>query len=308
MSVSVNANQDSKYLTLNDLQRTGLAKGEATFADYFKQLKLNKDGTVNEAGVKLLSELGGDKDIQNEVAELYKERSNVSIDKLQKLLADKGIKVSSEWVTGVNHMADQKAVGVGNEQVSNGLTVITFEKDGKTFKVADANGNAALESEELMFNEILSGVNSDLSAMANGSTKAVESTENKVDIKSALKDLEDRTEKKTQKENNSTEESEIDGNMNLSSMLSLYDSADSASKEKIQQEILSITGYASIDVLRSVVNQKNKWVEEHTKDSKTDWTGFENTMIRPDSVYTNLLNKNSGCATEKDIKEYLSLN
>jgi hypothetical protein len=199
-----------------------------------------------QKGQELINSLGGDKDIQNEVAELYKERSVINIDKLKSLLESKGIKVSTEWVNGVNHMADQKAVGIGNTQVSDGLTVITFEKDGKTFKVADANGNAALESEELLFNEILSGVNSDLSAMVKADSK-LESTEDVLEFKSKSDNSDNSTKNKANKE------SEISSSMDYASMLSLYDEAAGNKQQEIADKILSSTGY-DVETLRRLVS------------------------------------------------------
>lgn len=156
---------NSQNVKLSDLKRTHLSAGEADFQTYFNTLMSTAKGK------ELVKSLGGDKNIQNVVAQLYKENNVLSFDALENssYLRSAGIKVSASWVSGVDHMADEKATGNSKQISHSGITVITFtDASGKTFKVADANGNAALESEELMFNDILGGISSDLGAQANG--------------------------------------------------------------------------------------------------------------------------------------------
>lgn len=145
-------------LKAQGLKTTSLSNGEANFADYFKAL--NPD---------IVKTLGGDNSVRNQVAQLFKSRNVISTDKLIAECKKLGINVKSEWRSDTKHLVDEKA-GVGKGVMANGLTILTFEKDGKTFKVADANGNGALESEELMFNDMLSGISSDIGAMAGGAT------------------------------------------------------------------------------------------------------------------------------------------
>jgi len=211
--LSVNVSYDSKMQALKaaGLKTTGLNNGEANFADYFKALQSTQEGKA------LLASLGGDEELQMEVAELYTQRNVYDFETLKSKLASKGITVSEEWVSGVDHMIDQKFVGTGVEQHAKGLTVITFEKNGKTFKVADANGNAALETEELMFNDILGDINSDLSALANGSnTSSTNSADSKVKVnildpfssKDSQEDENVTNETNSKKPNNQTEQEE----------------------------------------------------------------------------------------------------
>lgn len=89
-------------------------------------------------------------------------RATVNINELQGILSSKGITVSTEYVSA-QYRVDEFAVG-GDGYVTNGaITVMTFkDANGGEIKIADANGNAALETDELFMNEILGGITTDI--------------------------------------------------------------------------------------------------------------------------------------------------
>ena len=102
--------------------------------------------------------------MQQTIAEaLYGSGSaTVNINELQGILSSKGITVSTEYVSA-QYRVDEFAVG-GDGYVTNGaITVMTFkDANGGEIKIADANGNAALETDELFMNEILGGITTDI--------------------------------------------------------------------------------------------------------------------------------------------------
>lgn len=148
-------------LKAQGLKETNLGEDEANFAKYFNALDPN-----------IVKTLGGDNSVRNKVAELFKRsnRSNIDIDKLMADCKASGINVKRDWISDTKHLADEKSAG--KDHMAGGLTILTFEYGGKTFKVADANGNGVLETEELMFNDMLGGITSDLGAMAGGATSS----------------------------------------------------------------------------------------------------------------------------------------
>ena len=89
-------------------------------------------------------------------------RATVNINELQGILSSKVITVSTEYVSA-QYRVDEFAVG-GDGYVTNGaITVMTFkDANGGEIKIADANGNAALETDELFMNEILGGITTDI--------------------------------------------------------------------------------------------------------------------------------------------------
>lgn len=94
-------------------------------------------------------------------------KATANINELQGLLAGTGITVSTEYVQA-QYRIDEFAVG-GQGKVTNGaITVMTFkDANGGEIKIADANGNAALETDELFMNEILGGITADIGNMGN---------------------------------------------------------------------------------------------------------------------------------------------
>ena len=66
---------------------------------------------------------------------------------------------------GTSYIADNKADGHYDKDITNGaigVLTITDPSTGGEIKIADANGNGAIESEELFMNEILEGVSANI--------------------------------------------------------------------------------------------------------------------------------------------------
>ena len=127
-----------------------------------------------------------DLEMQQTIAEaLYgRGKATVNINELQGILKSKGITVSTEYVSA-QYRIDEFAVG-GEGYVTNGaITVMTFkDANGGKIKIADANGNAALETDELFMNEILGGITTDIGNM---STELV-TTPNIIDTNNPLQE------------------------------------------------------------------------------------------------------------------------
>ena len=148
-----------KLLNDNGIKTTGLKPSEINFEQYLGALSASVRNDLAEHY---------DAGIQSDVAQLFKISNTVQIadfknpnSAISKYLKSKGIQVDVSWCGDTGHISDAKAAGGGN-YTKSGVSIITFKKDGKEFKVADANGNAALESEEVMYNQILGDINSDL--------------------------------------------------------------------------------------------------------------------------------------------------
>lgn len=134
---------------------------EATFEDYGNALSA-------EAQKMILDSFDSKEDyaLQAKVGSFFKTKSNCTISELQRFCKDNGIEMKRiDAPKGSKHMADEKATGHGSRQMANGLNLyeISDGKGGK-FIIADANGNAAIETEEIFMNEILSGISSDIAA------------------------------------------------------------------------------------------------------------------------------------------------
>ena len=133
--------------------------GYENFRKYFNDLSPN---IVQDCLSTFVSQ--ADLAMQQTIAEaLYGSgRATVNINELQGILSSKGITVSTEYVSA-QYRVDEFAVG-GDGYVTNGaITVMTFkDANGGEIKIADANGNAALETDELFMNEILGGITTDI--------------------------------------------------------------------------------------------------------------------------------------------------
>ena len=141
-------------------------------------------------------------------------RATVNINELQGILSSKGITVSTEYVSA-QYRVDEFAVG-GDGYVTNGaITVMTFkDANGGEIKIADANGNAALETDELFMNEILGGITTDIGNMGTAPVGGLEEEEDplKQKMDELLKDItsHDSSKTNTNKENNdNTQETEF---------------------------------------------------------------------------------------------------
>ena len=112
-------------------------------------------------------------------------KDSVTFKEMKKNLGNLGISVSIEYVDTQYRVDEFKQKG---DYITNGsIALITFkDANGGEFTVADANGNAALETDELFMNEILGGVSTDIANM--GATNTVGTIETK-DISADLYEM-----------------------------------------------------------------------------------------------------------------------
>lgn len=141
---------------------TGLSGNEANFADYGNALSNDIKSKIAQNG-----QTQADKDLQAFVASLFGKKSNLKSNDLMSMCRSKGLKVSSSYQK-TTYIVDEKQTGKkGQKKVITGsinIITITDPKTGGKLVIADANGNAAIEIEEVFMNEILSGVTSDIRA------------------------------------------------------------------------------------------------------------------------------------------------
>ncbi len=137
--------------------KTTIVNGEADFSQYGAALS----DELKEA-VKIETE--DELKIQEELAGLFQGKNvyqtNDFIAEAQAL----GYEVSSDW-TQTTYIPDNKADGHYDTDVTNGAVNVLTIKDPQTgaeIKIVDANGNGAIESEELFMNQILEEVSINL--------------------------------------------------------------------------------------------------------------------------------------------------
>ena len=172
-----NYNEWVASLNARGIKTTHLGKGEANFADYTNALSDNLKQEIIAS-----FDTDADYDLQSKLASLLGGKNLMQSRDIGKILQGSGISYSVQYVKTA-YIPDNKADGHYDKNVTNGsIAVYTFkDANGGEIKIADANGNGALESEELFMNEILSGVVSDIQAGGFGSANnagAVQTTQN----------------------------------------------------------------------------------------------------------------------------------
>lgn len=173
-----NYNEWVASLNARGIKTTRLGKGEANFADYTKALS---DNLKQEIAASF--DNAADYDLQSKLASLLGGKNLMQSKDIKKLLNGTGISYSVRYVK-TSYIVDNKADGHYDKDIKNGSVAVYTFKDSKggEIKIADANGNGALESEELFMNEILSGVVSDIKTGSSGGASAnnanVQATQN----------------------------------------------------------------------------------------------------------------------------------
>lgn len=150
---------------------TGLSSGEANFADYGHALNDDLKNQISQNG-----KTQADKDLLALVASLFGGKSVMQYSDFINVLKSKGLNVSVEYVS-TSYIVDEKQSGTkGAKNVTRGSIAVYQISDGKGGKltIADANGNAAIEIEEVFMNEILSGVASDIKGDGSGTGMSAE--------------------------------------------------------------------------------------------------------------------------------------
>lgn len=159
-SVSGATDYNSWVQSLNQrgIKTTSLGKGEANFSDYSNALS---ESLKQEIVASFDNQ--ADYDLQSKLASLYSSKSVMQSGDIVSTAKANGINVKVEYVP-TSYIVDNKQDGHYDKDVTKGSIAVYTFSDGKggEIKIADANGNGALETEELFMNEILSGVVSDI--------------------------------------------------------------------------------------------------------------------------------------------------
>lgn len=163
MSVTVKQTNEEYIQSLKDrgLKTTRTGAKEADFVDYGNALGANVQKTVMDSFDK-----EQDYALQAKIAAGWKNSNVKSAADVQAFCKANGIEVKINYEK-TQYIVDNKKGGKyanNTKNATNGSIAIYTFSDGKggEIKIADANGNGALETEELFMNEILSGVTSDL--------------------------------------------------------------------------------------------------------------------------------------------------
>lgn len=176
MSVGFNSYDDFKqYLEDSGLKTTRInsERGEANFFDYGAALSDDLQDMIcnpNKYNLDASDDATdgfdeNDKQLQAEIAALFKNKSVMQRGDFVATLKSMGYDVSVSYVK-TSYISDNKADGHYDTDVRNGNIGVYTISDGKggDLIIADANGNGALEVEEVMMNHILDGVNADVMA------------------------------------------------------------------------------------------------------------------------------------------------
>lgn len=102
---------------------------------------------------------------QQKIAALYTSRNEMSFEEFSAAVKSLGYEISRESVHTSYIIDDKKSkADHGGEYTTGNISVFSIKnKDGETlFKIADTNGNAAIEVEEVFMNELLSGISNQI--------------------------------------------------------------------------------------------------------------------------------------------------
>lgn len=150
------------------LKTTGLGEGEANFAEYgaalSEELKNEITKSLDDPNAKA---------IQDKLIAAYQQkgRNELHTSEFKDIARQLGYEVSSEYV-GTTYIVDNKFDGHYDTDVTDGaIEVITIvdPSTGAEIKIADSNGNGAIEIEEVMMNEILEGISANIDTSYFGS-------------------------------------------------------------------------------------------------------------------------------------------
>lgn len=159
------------------LGTTALGNGEANFADYANALS----GDLKEELLQSVGDEAGDAQLQSKVASLFGGKSVMQSNEIISAARSAGLQCSVEY-RSTSYIVDNKFDGHYDKDVTNGsIAIYTFSDGNSTIKIADANGNGALEAEEIFLNEILGDVTNSI-----GVSSATEGTQATQEGTSAL--------------------------------------------------------------------------------------------------------------------------
>lgn len=226
------------------LKTTSLGNGEANFADYANALS----GSLKEELLQSIGDEAGDSQLQAKVASLFGGKSVLQHGEVMQKAKAAGLTCTVEYKK-TSYIIDNKQDGHYDKDVTNGsIAIYTFSDGNSTIKIADSNGNGALEAEEIFLNEILGDVTNDISATGfnanGGTTNAIDvakmqqqklleqiekSRENQQEIMKQIKELQEGIEEATEDK----EEDKTTGGVSAKS------NEDLMSKEDFEAKVLS---------------------------------------------------------------------
>ena len=166
-SVSGDYNSFISKLESQGLQTTWLASGETNFQQY-------ADALSSDLKNEILQSFDNQQDyvLQQKLAELFKSTNVVDSGSFISACQSLGLSCSVEYVS-TSYIVDYKSSQSG-EVTSGAIAVYTIsDGQGGEIKIADANGNGYVESEELFMNEILGDINNEISGGVNASNTAL---------------------------------------------------------------------------------------------------------------------------------------
>ncbi len=146
------------------LGTTALGNGEANFADYANALSSD----LKEELLQSVGDEAGDAQLQSKVASLFGGKSVMQSNEIISAARSAGLQCSVEY-RSTSYIVDNKFDGHYDKDVTNGsIAIYTFSDGNSTIKIADANGNGALEAEEIFLNEILGDVTNSIGVSSAG--------------------------------------------------------------------------------------------------------------------------------------------
>ena len=142
------------------IKTTSIREGkEANFADYGNALSADLQQQILDS-----FDCEQDYQLQSMIADLYNDNKSVlQSGEFKSACESMGLKVSISYQK-TTYIADYKAGNFDNSVGTGSIAVYTISDGmGGEIKIADANGNGALESEEIFMNQILGDINYEIS-------------------------------------------------------------------------------------------------------------------------------------------------
>lgn len=146
------------------IKTTNINSNEANFADYGNALSDDLKQRIMDS-----FDCEQDYELQSLIAGIYSDAGVSVLQSGQFVSACKslGLNVNIEYQQ-TSYIWDYKAGNFSNQEINGSIAVYTISDGmGGEIVIADANGNAALESEELFMNQILGDINYEISANKN---------------------------------------------------------------------------------------------------------------------------------------------
>ena len=163
---AVNYNSFIDNLHASGLKTTSLSSGETNFQQYGKAL----DDSLEQ---ELLQSFDNNQDyvLQQKIATLFKNRSVMNSGEFISACQSLGLSCSVSYES-TTYISDYKAGNTSGSASGGHIAIYTIsDGNGGEIKIADANGNGALECEELFMNQILGDINTEINMGMNDTTK-----------------------------------------------------------------------------------------------------------------------------------------